>query len=475
MLRRVVCRPWAPSAAARFVTITPLAMPALSPTMKEGNLTEWVKQVGQSVNPGDELAKIETDKATISFENVGDEGFLARHLVEAGAATVQVGTVVALLVEEEADINSDEVKNWKPEAAAAAAPAATEESKPAESSASAKSSSSAPAASSGNSGERVFASPLARKTAADLGLDLSAITGTGGSVGRVTKDDVVAASKNPSAAKAAAKSDSEASSSAAKSEAPAKSESAAPAAAPAAAAPAGSMFESIPVSGMRKTIASRLTQSKNVDVPHYYLMQECKVDSMLAVVKQLNAKGKGEYKITVNDYIIKAVARANLIVPECNTHWHGDHMRKYSTVDVSVAVATPSGLITPIVRDAHAKGLAEISMEVKALAKKAREGGLAPEQYQGGTVSVSNLGAAGIDQFTAIINPPQSTILAIGTTLNKPEIAENEDGELVVTGKVDRVINFTASFDHRVVDGAIGAQWFKAFKDTIENPLSLLL
>ncbi|RNF03369.1 dihydrolipoamide acetyltransferase precursor [Trypanosoma rangeli] len=227
---------------------------------------------------------------------------------------------------------------------------------------------------------------------------------------------------------------------------------------------------------MRATIARRLSQSKNVDIPHYYLFEECCADNMMALVRQLNVKGDGKFKITMNDYIIKAVARANMLVPEANSSWQGSVIRQYNTVDVSVAVATPTGLITPIIKNAHARGLADISIEMKALAKKAREGTLQPHEFIGGTVSVSNLGASGIPGFTAIINPPQSLILAIGSAKPRPKITLNEEtGKYQVGSEVEMVVKFTASFDHRVVDGAVGAQWCTHFKDAFENPLSLLL
>eukprot|EP00388_Colpodella_angusta_P011522 GDKJ01029459.1.p1 GENE.GDKJ01029459.1~~GDKJ01029459.1.p1 ORF type:complete len:228 (-),score=15.57 GDKJ01029459.1:269-952(-) len=227
---------------------------------------------------------------------------------------------------------------------------------------------------------------------------------------------------------------------------------------------------------MRSTIAKRLQKSINTEVPHFYVTNHCRADSMLSTIKHLNAKGAGKYKITVNDYIIKAIARANLIVPATNSHFMGDSIRQYKNVDVSVAVATPTGLITPIIRNAQAKGLVEISNETKELAKKARDGQLQPNEYQGGTVTVSNMGGMGVDSFTAIINQPHSMILACGTASPRPEIIKNEEtGEYEMTGKVEQTISFTASFDHRVVDGAVGAEWFKHFKDSIENPLSLLL
>jgi pyruvate dehydrogenase E2 component (dihydrolipoamide acetyltransferase) len=468
MLRRNVFRGLVSKSATsmRFLTITPVYMPSLSPTMEQGKVTEWSLKVGDKISGGETYCKIETDKAVVGFDNVADEGFIAKLLVEAPSDSVKVGTPVILLVDEQAGVNSPEVANWKPEAATAtAAPEAAAAAAPAAAAAA------APAAAA-TSGSRVFASPLAKVTAAKLGVTLSTVVGTGGAVGRVTKSDVEAAAKAgptsvPVTAPAAAAAPSVAAPVAAS----------APKPSPKAAAPAvvGGDYEDTPVTSMRATIAKRLTQSKNVEVPHYYLFNECKADNMLSVIKQLNAKGGGSFKISVNDYIVKAVARANLIVPVCNSSWQGDFIRQYKGVDVSVAVATPTGLITPIIKNAHAKGLAEISQETKALAKKAREGTLQPAEFIGGTVSVSNLGASGIPSFTAIINPPQAMILAVGTTVPKPEISKNEEGEFVLTGKVEQTISFTASFDHRVVDGAIGAEWFKHFKDAIENPLSLLL
>ncbi|CCW66908.1 unnamed protein product [Phytomonas sp. Hart1] len=241
-------------------------------------------------------------------------------------------------------------------------------------------------------------------------------------------------------------------------------------------APANVHYTDIPVSNMRAVIAKRLHESKNLEIPHYYLHDTCCVDNMMALIKQLNAKGNGEYKITVNDYIIKAVARANMLTPEVNASWQGSVIRQYHTVDVSVAVATPSGLITPIIFNAHAKGLVQISKDMKILAKKARDNALQPNEFQGGTCSVSNLGATGIPGFSAIVNPPQAMILAIGSAKPRPKIVKNEEsGAFEMMGTVEMAVEFTASFDHRVVDGAMGAKWFQGFHDAIENPLSLLL
>lgn len=468
MLRRNVFRGLVTKSgmSMRCLTVTPVFMPSLSPTMEQGKVTEWVSKVGDKISGGETYCKIETDKAVVGFDNVADEGFIAKLLVDAPSDAVKVGAPVMLLVDEQSGINSPEVLNWKPDSGAsvAASPVA------AAVAASTPAAAAAPAASPAASGARVFASPLAKVTASQLGVNLSSVVGTGGSVGRVTKRDVeAAASGAPRVAVAAAPVVTAAP------VVPAVSAPRASAAPKAAPAVVGGDFVDTPVTSMRATIAKRLTQSKNVEVPHYYLMNECKADNMLAVIKQLNAKGDGSFKISVNDYIVKAVARANLIVPACNSSWQGDFIRQYKGVDVSVAVATPTGLITPIIKNAHAKGLAEISQETKALAKKAREGALQPNEFIGGTVSVSNLGASGIPSFTAIINPPQAMILAVGTLVPKPEITKNEEGEFVLSGKVEQVISFTASFDHRVVDGAIGAEWFKHFKDAIENPLSLLL
>lgn len=460
-MRRFVAAPTsvATQASGRWA-MTVINFPALSPTMEAGKLMEWTKKVGDAVPVGENFCKIETDKAVASFDNQDADFFFARAIGDVGSM-IKVGDPLCLVVDDKSELESDEVKNWKPAGAAKAAPKA----EPAVAAAPTPSPAAAPVAASSasvSSGDRVFASPLARVTAKALGVSLSDVVGTGGNVGRITKADVEAAAANPKAKAAAAPS------------------AAAPAApqAKAAAPPAASayeLFEDVPVSMMRSTIAKRLQKSINTEVPHFFISNDCKADSMLSTIKHLNAKGAGKYKITVNDYIIKAIARANLIVPACNSHWYGDVIRQYKNVDVSVAVATPTGLITPIIRNAQAKGLVEISTETKELAKRARDGLLQPNEYQGGTVTVSNMGGMGVDSFTAIINQPHSMILACGTASPKPEIIKNEEGEFVMTGKVEQSINFTASFDHRVVDGAVGAEWFKHFKDSIENPLSLLL
>lgn len=463
-------------ASLRFLTITPIPMPALSPTMEKGKITEWCKQPGDPIATGDTWCKVETDKAVVSYDNATEEGFFARVIIPAGEETV-VGETVCIMVDEKEGVNSDEVKNWKPEGAEAAAPAAEEPAPAAAPAAAAAAPAAAPAAS---SGDRVKASPYARKLAAEKNVSLNSIKGTGGGIGRITSKDVEAAAKSGTAAAAPAAAAAATPAPKAAAAAPAKAAPAKAKAAPAAPAkgtpPANPNYVDIPVTTMRSVIAKRLHQSKNLDIPHYYLFDSCRADNMMALIKQLNAKGNGEYKITVNDYIIKAVARANVLVPEVNSSWQEGFIRQYSTVDVSVAVATPTGLITPIIRNAQAKGLVEISKEMKTLAKKAREGTLQPNEFQGGTCSVSNLGATGIPNFTAIINPPQAMILAIGSAKPQAEIIKNEEtGEYEMTGKVESVVTFTASFDHRVIDGSLGAKWFQGFHDAIENPLSLLL
>lgn len=453
--------------ALRMLTITPVPMPALSPTMEKGKITEWSRKPGDAIQPGDTFCKVETDKAVVSYDNATEEGYFARIVVEAGQEAV-VGDTVCLIVDEKEGINSDEVKNWKPESSAdnTAQPAAASSAAPA--AGAPPTVPAAAAAAPAASGDRVKASPYARKLASEKNISLASVTGTGGGVGRITAKDVEAAIASGAAAPTKA-------TSAAPIQAVAPPAAAAPKTASKVSPPVNENYTDISVSNMRAVIAKRLHQSKNVEIPHYYLFDECCVDNMLALLKQLNAKGNGDYKITVNDYIIKAVARANVLVPEVNSSWQDSIIRQYNTVDVSVAVATPNGLITPIIRNAQAKGLVEISKEMKVLAKKARDNALQPSEFQGGTCSVSNLGATGIPGFSAIINPPQAMILAIGSAKPRPQMKQDENGSHVLTMNVEMAVKFTASFDHRVVDGAVGARWFQVFHDAIENPLSLLL
>ncbi|MBO6770960.1 MULTISPECIES: pyruvate dehydrogenase complex dihydrolipoamide acetyltransferase [unclassified Thalassospira] len=433
-------------------------MPALSPTMTEGTLAKWHVKEGDTVESGDVIAEIETDKATMEVEAV-DEGKIGKILVAEGSEGVAVNEVIALLLEEDED---ESALDGADTSAAGAAPAAEAPSEPASSSAPAQSdapakASPAPAAPV-SGGDRIKASPLARRIAANDGVDLAAVTGSGPR-GRIVKRDVEAAKS----AKPAAESTS--------------TEKAAPSAPAAAAAPVASgwnpdltglpEYEEIPNSGMRKTIARRLTESKQ-QVPHFYLTVDCELDNLLATRKQLNEKAGDGVKISVNDFVIRAVSLALKKVPAANSIWTDKATLQCKKQDISVAVAIDGGLITPVVRDAGSKGLAEISSEMKALAGKARDGKLMPEDYQGGTFSVSNLGMFGIKEFSAIINPPQGCILAVGAGEQRPVV---KDGALAIA----TVMSCTLSVDHRAVDGAVGAQFMAEFKKLIEDPLSMLL
>ena len=433
-------------------------MPALSPTMTEGTLAKWHVKEGDTVESGDVIAEIETDKATMEVEAV-DEGKIGKILVAEGSEGVAVNEVIALLLEEDED---ESALDGADTSAAGAAPAAEAPSEPASSSAPAQSdapakASPAPAAPV-SGGDRIKASPLARRIAANDGVDLASVTGSGPR-GRIVKRDVEAAKSAKPTAESAS------------------TEKAAPSAPAAAAAPAASgwnpdltglpEYEEIPNSGMRKTIARRLTESKQ-QVPHFYLTVDCELDNLLATRKQLNEKAGDGVKISVNDFVIRAVSLALKKVPAANSIWTDKATLQCKKQDISVAVAIDGGLITPVVRDAGSKGLAEISSEMKALAGKARDGKLMPEDYQGGTFSVSNLGMFGIKEFSAIINPPQGCILAVGAGEQRPVV---KDGALAIA----TVMSCTLSVDHRAVDGAVGAQFMAEFKKLIEDPLSMLL
>ncbi|MEE3627291.1 pyruvate dehydrogenase complex dihydrolipoamide acetyltransferase [Nitrospirillum sp. BR 11752] len=439
-----------------------ILMPALSPTMTEGKLAKWVKKEGDTIKAGDVIAEIETDKATMEVEAV-DEGTLGKILVPEGTDGVAVNAKIAILLEEgeSADALSAAPKPAAPAPAPTAAKAEAAAPAPAKSEA-APAAAAAPAPA--HDGKRVFASPLARRMAAQAGLDLAKVSGTGPS-GRIVKADVEAALKG-GAAKAA----------------PAAAAAAPTAAAPAAAAPApvaapkgidakaladklGMKYKVLPNSGMRKTIAKRLTEAWQT-IPHFGLSVDCEIDALLALRAQLNEKS-GE-KVSVNDFVVKAVAVALRKVPEANVSWHEDGILQYEGVDVSVAVATDGGLITPIVKNADQKGLATISAEVKSLAAKAKEGKLKPEEFQGGTFSVSNLGMFGIKSFTSIINPPQSCILSVGAGEKRPVV--KGDALAVAT-----VMSLTLTVDHRSVDGAVGARYLQVLKKLIEDPITLML
>ena len=442
-----------------------ILMPALSPTMTEGNVASWLKSEGDEVAAGDILCEIETDKATMEVEAT-DEGTLARIVVPAGTEGVAVNAVIGLILEEGEDASAlDGVETAAPAAAAPAAAAAEPAAEPAPAASAAPAPAAAPAAPlpGGNGatppapqrepGARIFASPLARRMAKQAGLALEAIAGTGPN-GRIVKVDVEAAIAAAAAAPAAAV---------------APAPVAAPAAASAPAAPAAAAaYQDMPASTMRKVIAQRLQEAKR-EVPHFYLTVDCAVDALLETRSQLNERSDA-YKLSVNDFVIRAAALALRKVPAANASWVDGALRQYGSADVSVAVAIEDGLVTPIVRNADGKGLAEISAEVRELAGRARAKpmGLAPEEYQGGTFSVSNLGMYGIKEFAAIINPPQSMILAVGIAEQRPVV---KDGALAIA----TMMSCTLSVDHRVVDGALGATFLQAFKGLIEDPLTMLL
>ena len=440
-----------------------ILMPALSPTMTEGNVASWLKSEGDQVAAGDILCEIETDKATMEVEAT-DEGTLGRIVVPAGTEGVAVNAVIGLILEEGEDASAlDGVEIATPAVAApAAAPAEPAvESAPAASAAPAPQATAPVAPSPGGNGAtppaparepgaRIFASPLARRMAKQAGLALEAIAGTGPN-GRIVKADIEAAIAAAAAAPAAAVA--------------ASAAAAAPAAVP---AHAPAAYRDAPASTMRKVIAQRLQEAKR-EVPHFYLTVDCAVDALLETRAQLNERSDA-YNLSVNDFVIRAAALALRKVPAANASWVDGALRQYESADISVAVAIDDGLVTPIVRNADGKGLAEISAEVRELAGRARAKpmGLAPEEYQGGTFSVSNLGMYGIKEFAAIINPPQSMILAVGTAEQRPVV---KDGALAVA----TMMTCTLSVDHRVVDGALGATFLQAFKGLIEDPLTMLL
>ena len=421
-----------------------IQMPALSPTMEEGTLAKWLVKEGDTVSSGDLLAEIETDKATMEFEAV-DEGKIAKILVSEGSEGVKVGTVIAIIAEEGEDLaqaaEGDAAPAAKPAAAAPKAdpvPAKAEAPAP-------KADTPAP-----QYGDRVKASPLARRIAEEKGIDLANLSGTGPN-GRIVKADLEgAAAKAPRAAPA--------------------STAAAPIPAPTATAAAqdfGIPHEVIKLSGMRKTIARRLTESKQ-QVPHIYLTIDIQLDKLLKLRGELNAGlASRNVKLSVNDLLIKALGVALIQVPECNVQFAGDQMLQFSRADISVAVSIPGGLITPIVTGADSKGVAAISNEMKDLATRAKDGKLKPEEYQGGTASLSNMGMFGIKQFEAVINPPQAMIMAIGAGEKRPFVIDD-------SLQIATVMSATGSFDHRAIDGADGARLMQVFRELIENPLGML-
>ncbi|WP_171234498.1 pyruvate dehydrogenase complex dihydrolipoamide acetyltransferase [Ruegeria sp. HKCCA6837] len=433
---------------------TEILMPALSPTMEEGTLAKWLVKEGDAVSSGDLLAEIETDKATMEFEAV-DEGTIGKILIPEGSEGVKVNTAIAVLLED--GESADDIAAT-PAAAPVAAPAVAAGTE-ASTAATTEAPGPAPAASATADGGRIFASPLARRIAAQKGLDLSQISGSGPH-GRIVKADVE--STTATAATTAA--------------APAPTAAAsAPAAAPA--GPSADMvarmyegreYEEIQLDGMRKTIAARLGEAKQT-IPHFYLRRDIKLDALLKFRSQLNKQLEGRgVKLSVNDFIIKAVANALQQVPACNAVWAGDRVLQLKPSDVAVAVAIEGGLFTPVLQDADMKSLSALSTEMKDLAGRARERKLAPHEYQGGTFAISNLGMFGIDNFDAIVNPPHAGILAVGTGVKKPVVGD--DGELTVA----TVMSVTMSVDHRVIDGALGAELLKAIVDNLENPMVML-
>ncbi|ASP32896.1 pyruvate dehydrogenase complex dihydrolipoamide acetyltransferase [Labrenzia sp. VG12] len=439
-----------------------ITMPALSPTMEEGNLAKWLVQEGDQVSAGDVIAEIETDKATMEVEAV-DEGKVGKIVVAAGTEGVKVNELIAVLLEDGEDASSIDTSGGAAPAPSAAAPAPAAAAAPAPAAAPAAPAPAGPAPAAAD-GSRIFASPLARRLAQLNGLDLKALAGTGPH-GRIIKRDIEAAvaAGTGKAAPAAA-------------EAP-KAAASAPATGPSADQVLKlfdeDSYELVPHDGMRKTIAKRLTESKQT-IPHFYVSVDCELDALLALRAQLNGAaatdkdGKPAYKLSVNDMTIKALALALRDVPDANVSWTDDNMVMHKHADVGVAVSIPGGLITPIIRRAEEKPLSVISNEMKDYGKRAKERKLKPEEYQGGTTAVSNMGMMGVKNFSAVVNPPHATILAVGAGEKRPVV---KDGELAVA----TVMSVTLSTDHRCVDGALGAELLKAFKGYIENPMSMLV
>jgi pyruvate dehydrogenase E2 component (dihydrolipoamide acetyltransferase) len=419
-----------------------ILMPALSPTMTEGKLAKWHVKEGDVVKAGQVLCEIETDKATMEVEAV-DEGTIGKILIAEGTENVAVNTPIAVLLEEGESASA--IKDVGAAPAAKPAPKAEApkpEAKPAAPPAP-KPAAAAPAPAKTNDGGRIFASPLAKRMAEQAGLDLSRIKGSGPN-GRIVKDDVDAAAKGGTAKAAPA-----------------------PVQRGAALQPTRSREDTlVPHTSVRKVIAKRMTESKQ-NIPHFYLTVDCRIDALLEARRQLNGKSE-KIRVSVNDLIIKAAGVTLRDYPDVNASWSDEAMIMHGGIDVSVAVATERGLITPIVKDADMKGLAQISAEMRDLAKRAREGKLKLDEFQGGSMTVSNLGMYGIKEFAAIINPPQSCILAIGA---------GEERVIVVKGQsvVANMMSVTLAVDHRVVDGARGAEWLRSFKDYIERPATMLL
>ena len=421
-----------------------ILMPALSPTMEEGTLTKWMVKVGDEVHSGDVIAEIETDKATMEVEAV-DEGKVAKILVPEGTENVKVNTVIAIVAEEGEDIASvgdAPAPTAKPKEKSSAPVEATKTRAPAAPTTSAETK-----ATSSHDGERIFATPLARRIAKDKGIDLKSVKGSGPR-GRIIKADLEGVRASVSSAPA---------------NAPLSS---GPAIDPRAFYEAGS-YEEIPLDNMRKTIARRLTQAMQ-EIPHFYLSIDCELDELLKIRKALNEQARDGVKLSVNDFLIRAAALALVKVPEANVSFAGNALLRHKHSDIGIAVAIEGGLITPIIRNAELKGLSEISTEAKSLAERARNKKLKPSEFEGGSFSISNLGMFGIDNFTAVINPPQAAILAVGRGVERA---------VVKNGKLEAatMMTVTMSCDHRAIDGALGATFLQAFKAYVEYPPSMLL
>ncbi|GLA74941.1 pyruvate dehydrogenase complex dihydrolipoamide acetyltransferase component (E2) [Aspergillus tubingensis] len=431
-------------ASKSFPPHTVISMPALSPTMSAGNIGAWQKKAGDSLQPGDVLVEIETDKAQMDFE-FQEEGVLAKVLKETGEKDVSVGSPIAVLVEEGVDVAAFEAFSLADAGGEKAAPAAEESKQESKAAEAAPASEPAPAAvEPETSGEKLqpsldrepSISPAAKALALEKGVPIKALKGTGRG-GQITKEDVE--KYKPSAS-------------------------------------AGPTYEDIPLTSMRKTIASRLQQSVREN-PHFYVSTTLSVSKLLKLRQALNASSEGKYKLSVNDFLVKACGVALMKVPTVNSSWHEENgqtvIRQHKTVDVSVAVSTANGLITPIVKSVEGRGLSSISNQIKDLGKRARDNKLKPEEYQGGTFTISNMGMnPAVERFAAVINPPQAGILAVGTIRKVAVPVETEEGTSV---EWDDQIIVTGSFDHRVVDGIVGAEWIKELKKIVENPLELLL
>jgi pyruvate dehydrogenase E2 component (dihydrolipoamide acetyltransferase) len=433
-----------------------ILMPALSPTMEKGNLAKWLKKEGDKVKAGDVIAEIETDKATMEVEAV-DEGTIAKIMVAEGTADVPVNHVIAVLAEEGEDASAA-AKGAPAPAPKASAPKA-EAPKPAPSAAP-QATSEAPAPKANGSGGRIFSSPLARRLAKDAGIDLSRVTGSGPN-GRIIVRDIEAAKSGGAQMRAPS--------------APAGGTM------PGVSVPSDDQiralyeegsYESVPHDSMRKTIARRLLESK-LTIPHFYLTADCDIGSLLRIREEINASvpadkdGKPAFKLSVNDFVIKAMAVALQKVPDANATWTEGAMLKHRHSDIGVAVAIPGGLVTPVIRHAEGKSLSAISNEMKDYAGRAKAKKLKPNEFQGGTTAISNLGMYGVKDFAAVINPPHATILAVGAGDKRAVV---RDGQIVAAD----VMTVTLSCDHRAVDGALGAQLLAAFREAIEKPLTLM-